>query len=214
MEILDVLVKSLGMTLFQSLWQSAILYTVLLLVIRSNPNIQARTRHTLAVLAISGIVVWALITFSSEFFTLSRSAVSHLIVPSQAQNHISLLALPNSLITSLKKHISWVVLVYTAGLIMQSARLIINFYGIRKLRFEGVTLAPSTLQTLFVKIINNIGINKKISLNISEKVFVPMVLGHIKPVILLPVSVATNLNTDQIEAILIHELALFAETII
>jgi bla regulator protein BlaR1 len=207
METLDMLIKSLGITLLQSLWQSVVLYTVLLLIIKSNPNIKASTRHTLAVLAMSGIVIWTLVTFSTEFFTLSHSAPSQSIVVSKLPNQHSLFGLSNRVIKGLEKNISWVVLVYVAGLIIQSVRLIINFYNVKKLRFEGVNVMPSSLRAQFLKIINKTGINKKISLNISEKVFVPMVLGHIKPVILLPVSAVTNLNAEQIEAILMHELA-------
>src|SRR5476651_2673010 len=36
---------------------------------------------------------------------------------------------------------------------------------------------------------------------------VPMVIGHLKPVILIPIGLINSLSSDEVEAILIHELA-------
>jgi beta-lactamase regulating signal transducer with metallopeptidase domain len=51
------------------------------------------------------------------------------------------------------------------------------------------------------------GIRAHVSAYLSSLVRVPVTLGLLKPVILLPVAMVTQLTTAQIEAILVHELA-------
>jgi bla regulator protein BlaR1 len=50
-------------------------------------------------------------------------------------------------------------------------------------------------------------VTKTVQAAFSEWVDVPCITGFIKPIILLPVSITCYLNTDEIEAILLHELA-------
>src|SRR5690606_29706172 len=50
-------------------------------------------------------------------------------------------------------------------------------------------------------------IKQRVRFHLSEKVSVPMVLGHLKPIILFPVALVSNLELAQVEAILTHELA-------
>ena len=51
------------------------------------------------------------------------------------------------------------------------------------------------------------GIRPAVSAWLSSKVDVPLTLGHLKPVILLPVAMINHLTPQQVEAILVHELA-------
>src|ERR1700749_4616836 len=51
------------------------------------------------------------------------------------------------------------------------------------------------------------GIRQTISLLESGIAKVPMVIGHLKPVILIPIGLLTALSAEEVEAILVHELA-------
>jgi hypothetical protein len=54
---------------------------------------------------------------------------------------------------------------------------------------------------------NRLGISKKVQLFISGHLQVPVMIGFLKPVILLPAAMVNNLSPEQLEAILLHELA-------
>ena len=51
------------------------------------------------------------------------------------------------------------------------------------------------------------GITQSIIIKMSPMVDFPMVMGSLKPVILIPLSLATKLSTQQLELVLAHELA-------
>lgn len=50
-------------------------------------------------------------------------------------------------------------------------------------------------------------IQQQVQIFESIKILTPMVIGFIKPIVLLPVGLAAGLTTKQLEAILAHELA-------
>jgi len=52
-----------------------------------------------------------------------------------------------------------------------------------------------------------LAIHKKVKVGVSHFVDVPCMAGYFKPVILLPFTLATYLSAEEIEAILLHELA-------
>ena len=52
-----------------------------------------------------------------------------------------------------------------------------------------------------------LGIGKSVKVGLSKLVDGPCMAGYFKPVILLPFSLATYLSADEIEAVLLHELA-------
>ena len=57
------------------------------------------------------------------------------------------------------------------------------------------------------QIAKRLGVERAVRLLASANVDVPSVVGHFKPVILLPASLISGLTPDEIEAILAHELA-------
>jgi len=58
-----------------------------------------------------------------------------------------------------------------------------------------------------VDLSGKIKIHRKIKILISTRVKIPMVIGFIKPVILIPISIMTHLPIEQVDAIIAHELA-------
>ncbi len=52
-----------------------------------------------------------------------------------------------------------------------------------------------------------LGVTQQVNILESELAKVPMVLGHFKPVILIPMGLLTALSTAEVEAVLLHELA-------
>jgi beta-lactamase regulating signal transducer with metallopeptidase domain len=52
-----------------------------------------------------------------------------------------------------------------------------------------------------------LGIKKNVQIWLCNTIDVPQVKGYLQPIILLPLSIISNLNSKQIEAIVLHELA-------
>jgi beta-lactamase regulating signal transducer with metallopeptidase domain len=81
------------------------------------------------------------------------------------------------------------------------------FFTINQLKKDRL-LKPNIDIRIFVnKTVLHLGIKKKVQVWLSENIDVPSVVGFFKPFILLPVATVAQLNTQQLEAIILHELA-------
>jgi beta-lactamase regulating signal transducer with metallopeptidase domain len=77
----------------------------------------------------------------------------------------------------------------------------------QRLRTKHVALAPQELQLLLLRLARELGVTRTVRLMQSSLAQVPMVIGWLRPVILVPASAVTGLTTAQLEAILAYELA-------
>jgi beta-lactamase regulating signal transducer with metallopeptidase domain len=65
----------------------------------------------------------------------------------------------------------------------------------------------ASLHTKLKLLAERLAVRRAVQLTESALIQIPTVVGWLRPVILLPASALTGLNTEQLEAILAHELA-------
>lgn len=95
-------------------------------------------------------------------------------------------------------------LLILAGLLIHYSR---QYIRSRRIVREGLSPLATGFDVFVAAAARRMGIRAKVKAYLSSLVQVPVTLGFLKPVILLPVAMVTQLTTAQIEAILIHELA-------
>jgi uncharacterized protein (TIGR03435 family) len=96
---------------------------------------------------------------------------------------------------------------WLAGVIAFSIRLVGGWSVAVRLRSRGVQSAPGEWQRALTRLQARIRVSQPVRLLTSSIVHAPMVIGSLRPVILIPFSSLTGLAAAQIEALLIHELA-------
>ncbi|MBL0358564.1 MAG: M56 family metallopeptidase [Chitinophagaceae bacterium] len=101
----------------------------------------------------------------------------------------------------------YISIVYLALLLLHGFKFAKHFRAIYQVKNSPFIKAPIDTRLFTEQIALHIGIHKKVSIWLSEKVDVPSVIGFFKPMILLPVTALNNLTTAQAEAIILHELA-------
>lgn len=100
-----------------------------------------------------------------------------------------------------------VAMLYFAGVVIQFLSLAFAWFRTRSLgKGDPLLEDPVWLAKLDV-LRKKLGVVKHITLHVSEKIKVPLTAGFIKPVILLPVAMISRLSPEQVESILLHELA-------
>ena len=101
----------------------------------------------------------------------------------------------------------WVVWVWCAGVSIFALRPLLSLYAVRRLRTKGTLPTTDFVQDLVRRSAKRIGLRAVVRVLQSTRVNTPIVVGYLRPVILLPVCAMTGLPIGQLEAILIHELA-------
>ena len=82
-----------------------------------------------------------------------------------------------------------------------------NYRYVQVIRRDGLSRADVQWRMFVQKISSHLGIRKPVNIWMSELVTSPVTIGYLKPVILLPLAAVNHLTTQQIEAVLLHELA-------
>lgn len=202
---LNNIIKAIGWSIIHSLWQGAIIYAILFTAFLIWPRMTSRLKHNLAF----GSLCLTFSTFCYTLFSLFEIPItgnfkSISINPSDLND----LAVFNDTVNlKTEAYFPVVVSVYIVGIVFQLIVLLSGYIKIKQLKKASRINIPENWRIVFDMTIFQLKINKKVKFYLSEKVNVPLVIGFFKPVVLFPISLATQLDPKQVEAILIHELS-------
>ena len=195
---------AIGWTLIHSLWEGAILSAALaaaLLPIRS-----ARVRYAAACAAL-------LLMLGGFGFTLVRMmpesprAGTFQPLVFRAGELRTAVDTPGNWEPALSQIASWLAPFWIAGVFAFYIRHVAGLAMVYKLRRKGVCYAPARWQPELARLSALMRLSRPVLLLESCLAETPIVLGHFRPVILMPVELLVGLPAGQIEAILLHELA-------
>jgi GWxTD domain-containing protein len=111
------------------------------------------------------------------------------------------------LLNRLRDSVRWFVPVWFAGIAIFCLRSVGGWMGVRRLRGAGVSAAPAEWQARVAGLASRLSMKRAVTLLESRLVDVPLVAGFLRPVILIPAGLLAGMPAEQIEYLLIHELA-------
>lgn len=205
--------SALGWTLIHSIWQGfAILLVFGILYYVVKPSV---TRYRLGIGALTLQFVAAIATFFTIYQPVSTSPVlpNNQALGNFFLNNPNLIFTPKKLTALqqieffLQNNLEAFVMIWLVGTTLLLLRLLIGFTHVQNLRVQQVKPISAEIQALMNKLLAKTQMPATIKLLESARATVPMTIGWIKPVVLLPVGMASGLTIKQLEAILAHELA-------
>jgi len=217
-------IQILGKVLLHSIWVLGLAAFILWIVLALLKNHSARLKYNFSL----GILFISLLGLVYTFMLVSRegrgfddirlngaSAKEVILNPSldknpekkifhtraMVENHIQ------SFFQLYERNTNLIVFIWLTGIFLFSLRTTGGFVYISKLKNKGTTVLSNKWMNRFVDLSGKIKIHQKIKILISTRVKTPMVIGFIKPIILVPISIITHLPVEQVDAIIAHELA-------
>ncbi len=219
----DRLVGALCNTLVHSLWQGVLLAAAAGIIIICTRKATSALRYNLLIGAMLLFAIGTAATFAwqyakSEKHITAASQVPHsngyadhvqvqpvhVFINGQQQ---SLPGFPERLNSYLSDHHNTIIFIWFLIVCARSLQLGFGLYGTYRLRKIRVSAVKGDWLNRLQHLAAQLGIRQTITLLESGLAKVPMVIGHLKPVVLVPVGLLTSLSADEVEAILIHELA-------
>ncbi len=199
----------LGIAIIHSLWQGLLIYFLLRVVLFFASGLAASKKYLFAMSGLLAVTVWFAYTLVREIqlYEWLAGSVNPANMPLMvAFSNIKQIGDQTiSHYYSIEKYMPYVTTVYVAGLAFNMARIIRAYTNIHVIKH---TMETSTqLQQQINSFAKKLNITKKIKAGFSQMVDVPCITGFFKPVILLPITLSTYLEAEEIEAILLHELA-------
>ncbi len=135
---------------------------------------------------------------------LTTVHVQHEPVQDESLTAEMLWAEVHSIINENSQPITWL---YIVGLLLFSVRLLLQYRQSQQLKTKGLLPATGEWYRLLANTMERLNISRPIHIAFTERKISPCIIGHAKAIILVPISLANHLTTEQAEAILLHELA-------
>lgn len=212
-------VHALGITLFHSLWVGTILALVTSLIIVSTRKSTASTRYNLLTGVLGLFVVAMVFIFCQALnhqaierintFQLNAPQVAGAVADSPLPETVNTVVFNkmSSLMYLWNSYAAQIVLVWFLIICAKAIQLMAGLHTVYYLKNTSVFSAGSVWEDKVNELSAKLGITQSIKLLQSGIAKVPMVAGHLKPIILIPLGMLNGLTTTEVEAILCHELA-------
>jgi beta-lactamase regulating signal transducer with metallopeptidase domain len=101
----------------------------------------------------------------------------------------------------------WIVAAWYTGVLVFFVHLLIGGIAAERLKTKSLMSVPDALHSLARRVAEQLKISQSFQLLTSSAVAGPMVVGWLRPVILVPLTSFSGLPSEQMEAVLAHELA-------
>ncbi|HTR30850.1 MAG TPA: M56 family metallopeptidase [Puia sp.] len=220
----NFVVQSIFRTFLHSIWEGILLAVVASLVVTRTRKSSAKLRYNIFASLLVAFLCAVTVTLIIQLESVNSEAVSNdgsALVHSSAAyalNHAAGRALTSGGSTSAYIRLThifnsfpheWSPVLMSLWAIFfafKCSRLVAGLYSIRQLRSTG-TQSPGVKWVIRTgQLAESLGIRRAVTLFESRLAKVPMVLGFLKPIILVPMGMLAFLPADQVEAILLHEL--------
>ncbi|MCB0631508.1 MAG: M56 family metallopeptidase [Saprospiraceae bacterium] len=226
--------QATGWTLVHSLWQIALIGLLVRALLFFVPQRQSQTRYLILTAGLMCCLVWTAQTFVREWQSAGtyQAIVQNLadaadkgitdpsanVVPVETSDPT--VAATASLPwweTAVNKLQSWslqlspympaLAVVWYLGVLILTGFLLLGFLQMDRLRSRDVQHPDHSWRVRFRELCREMGIHRKVNFLLSNSVQEPITFYFFRPVVLAPVSLFTGLHPEQLEILLLHELA-------
>ena len=211
---------ALGWTLLHFCWQSAIIALLYALVDRCLFRATTAVRYGVAMTMLGLMPLAAIATFiEQERLVVHLDQGEQTVVASQIGSLHTTIAMEAPFVAPAMadselwiaghadRLMPWIDGVWLAGVCFLALRAAGGWWRLRSLRRSAQVSVPLAVQRSFAKVVGQLRLAQPVVLRLSREVISPMAMGIWRTSVILPLSVATSLPAEQLEAVLAHELA-------
>ncbi|MFT6208121.1 MAG: TonB family protein [Colwellia sp.] len=199
---------NLSLTLIHFIWQGIFVALALKLALTFTSYKKPQWRYAMASLAMVANLLLPFFTFyiisQADFQQfgplLNNSILLGDIINNDAQNTAVWYSNAVEFLPYLS--LTWVTISFALAL-----KLFIELYNVNQLPKIGTSPANAELEARFQQLVEQVKLTCSPRLLISLKNDVPMAIGWLKPIVLVPVTMLTGLTPAQLDMLILHELA-------
>lgn len=199
--------EALAYALLHSLWQGLIIF----LVLKSVLMFISQEKPTYRYAAAACSLLMLFITFVATCFLLhdpvqGQSGLSAKLIAAQPKvNGMSQTHITGQLSSTVGLYKEYILVIWAAGYAIGLVRLVAGYSYLIHLKTSSIPVNAEWMLRLN-DLSKKLRLKTTVILAESSRVSAPLVIGFIKPFILLPAGLSSWLSSEQLEAILIHEL--------
>lgn len=216
------IVHALGWTIIHSFWQGLLIVLVLTVGLVFLRRHSSQMRYLAGYLALFLLTLCSAYTFFWSFSAQSTGAVvsTAQIQLSENPTDVTTVALSETISPTVIEENYWqafmsfvegnlpfITMIWMLGVLILSLRFLAELAYVQRLKHQPGQLSADRYQDHLNQLAERMGIRKWVELKENIRIDSPMVIGFIKPVILVPFGLLSRLDPQQVESVLAHELA-------
>lgn len=227
----SALVHQIGWSLIHSLWQDALIVLALAAILKLLSRAKPQSRYFIACVALTAMIILPVVT--TYVLHNRRAEPSDIVVDADSAAVMSIdsssanirgtgnerIAVAqkidwiNRTITEtwntserVEEFLPWLILAWLAGVVIYAVKLSGGLFCVANLRKLPANAPDPELGELVNELTSRLAIKRKIKICESALINIPMTIGWIYPLILIPPSSLLGLTPFQLQAIITHEL--------
>ena len=217
----DTILRAVCWTILHSLWQGLIVAVIAGIIMVLTKKSSSSLRYNLLCgllflfLAVSGYTFYRQLPSAS--LPTATTVTPALTTTPQQPTSVQLITLPvashavqngiDSLIQYFNTHAALVVLIWFIIFLGRFVKMLSALVYAQRIRHYQTNPAPAEWQERLRELLNKLRVTRPVLLLESALIRMPVAVGFLKPAILVPVGMLTHISPDQVESILLHELA-------
>ncbi len=200
---MNPILHALGWTLLHFLWEGLLVGLLAWAVLAVMQRRSAAARYGVALAFFALMAMAPILTY----FIVRPETARLMAAPLIGAEGVGAMPWNLRLEAILEPGLPWVLAVWAMGVLVLSARLAGGLFYLQRLTSLGVEPAPAEWHLVLARLSRELGLRRVVRLLRSARVEAPMVVGWLRPVILVPAAAFAGLSPLQVEAILAHEMA-------
>ena len=205
----EQLVKAIYLTLLHSLWQGAAIAGLAGIVMMFSEQSSSASRYNFLAGSTAFFVLCAIMTFVKFTSTPSDNILiegSSTTLVNSSHNEVSTTPI-DQLFSVLSSYSNRIVLLWFLIICLKSLQLYLGLQRVSNLKTKHTSDPGAKWTSLVNTLSEKLVIHRTVKLLESGLTSVPLTVGYLKPIILVPLGMLAAIPADQVEAILLHELA-------
>ncbi|QIF02651.1 penicillin-binding transpeptidase domain-containing protein [Roseimicrobium sp. ORNL1] len=221
-------VHAISLVLAHSLWQGAVVAVVLAFLLRQMRRSTAQARYIVSCVGMLVLIAWPLVTFwqvnegksdvvrapwpqaagapsFEQGLQSPRTPDASRVTSSISSTVQQSTATPRTEATISWQ--SWTILLWLTGMSLLSLWHLMGWIGLQRLRHRATTTLTGELASTASRLARQMKLPSSIRVCWSARVTGAISFGWLRPIVLLPASMATGFSAREIEMILAHEFA-------
>lgn len=201
-------IQAFSWMLIHSLWQGLLLSVMAGLLLSLNKQASSAVRYNLVLAQLLLFVAACAATFLWEWYkTPIQNAGIYIAASPTGDTALSVKSFVNSCVAYFTANSPIIVLLWFILFLVRTVRMMGSALFINRARHRFIYQPSDAWKEKVNNLCGKLQLKRAVKLLESGYVNVPMVIGHLKPVILIPVGLLAGLPPGQVEAVLLHELA-------
>lgn len=204
----EKLITATVYVLLHSLWQALFIALILSVYIKYSKRSSSNIKYSVSFISLTAVVFSSAVTF---IYYIKEAGFASVTGPYLTKRFSYMTGTGTDTITSLtgsfENYSGLIFSLWFTGMTVFFVRFCIDLYYADMLRKKDCRPLPEEMTVLFRKLYGKMGIEKTVRFLESPIASVPAVVGYFKPVVILPLGIVMKIPSDQLEAVISHELA-------